>query len=121
MRDKPIQRVELTEFYDVSIFCPFCGQCIMDMDPQGEDPIKACPHTLFLATDEGFEYRSKRFDENLGLEGMDESKIPMPESGLDGLTDQVAIVDSIKFALYAGAPAGLGAYVGFAPEPLEDE
>jgi hypothetical protein len=70
---------------------------------------------LFIAHDEGFEYRSPRFDENLGLINVTDEDIDLPEKGIDGLTDEVAMADAIKFASYVGPPSGFGSYVGFAP------
>lgn len=112
---KRIQRVELNKYYDVSIYCPFCGQKVVDMEAQGDEMTLPCPHTIFIANDEGFEYRSELFDKSLGLVGVDNDKIQLPESGIDGLTDQLSISDAIKLAAYVGPPSGLGSYVGFAP------
>lgn len=114
-----IQRVELNKFYEHSIFCPFCGAKVIDMEAAGKDggevAVNACIHTLFVAHDEGFEYRSERFDADAGILGIADEGIELPEHGYDGLTDQVAIADSIKFASYVGMPSGFGSYVGFAP------
>jgi len=115
---KQIQRVELNEFYNVSIFCPFCGQKVINHDSStvgDEDMVAPCRHTLFVANDEGFEYRSNLFNENVGLAGVDDDDIEVPEDGIDGLTDQVSISDSVKIATYVGPPGGTGSYVGFAP------
>jgi len=112
---RAIQRVELTKHYEVSIFCPFCGQKVVDMEAEGEYMTHPCAHTLFIAHDEGFEYRSGLFDEALGLVGIDSDDIELPEHGIDGLTDRASIADSVKFAAYVGPPSGFGSYVGFAP------
>ena len=57
-----IQRVELNKFYNASIHCPFCGVKIIDTEAaeSGADPTNPCPHTLFVAHDEGFEYWKDR-------------------------------------------------------------
>ena len=115
---RKIQRVELNKFYDVSIFCPFCGQMVVNYDSSLADDaemVTPCRHTLFVAHDEGFEYRSGLFNENVGLVGVDDDDIDLPEEGVDGLTDQVSITDSMKFAAYVGPPGGMGSYIGFAP------
>lgn len=78
-------------------------------------PVNPCPHTLFMAHDEGFEYRSDRFDVNMSLSGIEDDEIETGDKGYDGLTDKVSIADSIKFASYVGAPSFFGSYVGFAP------
>jgi hypothetical protein len=113
-----IQRVELNKFYDISIYCPFCGAKVIDMEAANsgkEVHTNPCRHTLFIAHDEGSEYRSPRFDENLGLVDVTSEDIDLPEKGIDGLTDEVAVADAIKFASYVGPPSGFGSYVGFAP------
>jgi hypothetical protein len=117
MQAEKIQKVELNIFYDISLFCPFCGTKVVDVQAGelGGNPINPCSHTLFIVTDEGVEFRSERFNENLGLTDIDDDDIELPERGWDGLTDQVAIQDAIKIASYVPAPSGLGAYVGFAP------
>jgi len=82
-----IQRVELNTFYYVSIYCPFCGAKVVDMEAaaSGEEVhTSPCRHTLF-------------------------------EKGIDGFTDEVAVADAIKFASYVDPPSGFGSYVGFAP------
>ena len=80
---KKIQRVELNKFYNASIHCPFCGVKIIDTEAaeSGADPTNPCPHTLFVAHDEGFEYRSPRFDENLGLTNTSKEEIEFPDKG----------------------------------------
>lgn len=80
--------------------------------PSGFD---ACPHTLFFAHDEGFEYRSPRFDEAAGIVGVEDEDLDLPAKGIDGLTDSVVIDDAVKFAAYVGSPSFFGTYVGFAP------
>jgi hypothetical protein len=47
---------------DISFFCPFCGAKISDVkagEAAGEYA-NPCPHTLFIADDEGFELRFRR-------------------------------------------------------------
>jgi hypothetical protein len=77
-----------------------------------------CQHTLFVATDEGFEYRSKRFNEHMALPDNQESRPELPEDneyGFDGFTSGVCIPGAVKYACYTPAPGCLGAYFGFAP------
>lgn len=114
-----IQRFELNRFYDHSLFCPFCGQKVLDheagRDGRSEDIVRPCEHTLFVAHDEGFEYRSPRFDADRKIEDVEYEDPEFPNVGLDALTDQVTIQDSLKIAAYVGAPSGFGSYAGFAP------
>ena len=114
-----IQRVELNTFYWVSIFCPFCGQKVVGFEESEEVHTNPCDHTLFVAHDLGFEYRSHRFNENLGITdvGDDDVLEQFDENiaGYDGITDLVDMPDSVKFAAYVGPPSGEGSYCGFAP------
>ena len=114
-----IQRVELRAFYHVSIFCPFCGKKVVDnqaaAEGDEEGAVNSCRHTLFVAHDEGFEYRSPRFDDDLGIAGLEAFEEGFPEGDLDTVTDRVSITDAVKFAAYSGPPGEMGSYVGFAP------
>jgi hypothetical protein len=114
---KNIQRVEITSNYGTSIFCPFCGQKVSNTEAgdAGEEWVNPCAHTLFVAHDEAFEYRSERFNVQLNLPE-DGDDIELPDKGIDGLTDQASFNDAIKFAAYVGPPSFFGSYVGFASE-----
>lgn len=114
-----IHRTELNTFYYTPVHCPFCGTRVMGADPEDETGITACPHTLFIAHDTAFEYRSGRLDKNLDLDGLSEREIEEKwtanEGGIDAFTDQVTLADAIKVAAYAPAPSAYGSYYGFAP------
>lgn len=95
-----IQRVELNEKYDVSIYCPFCGGIVLNQQQEEDitELITPCKHTLFIAHDIGFEYRSEQFNENLGIENKDDDEITGDEfGGYDGLTDKVSIISRSNF------------------------
>lgn len=117
--DNFIQRVELIAYYYYPIHCPFCGARVMGADSEDETSIDACPHTLFIAHDTAFEYRSERFDRNIHLAGLSEKDVEnrwtAEENGIDGFTNKVTLPDAIKFAAYAPAPSAYGSYYGFAP------
>lgn len=110
---KKIQRIELNKIYDCDVHCLFCGAKVIDYQ-DSENPIHPCVHTLFVASDEGFEYRSDLFNQLVK-----DQKIPDDNDenfdGYDAMTDLVEVTDSIKVAQYVGPPSGFGAYVGFAP------
>lgn len=114
-----IQRTELKTYYYTPVHCPFCGTRVMGADPVDETRITACVHTLFIAHDTAFEYRSERLDRNLNLNGLTEQEVEArwlgKEGGVDGLTNQVTLADAIKIAAYAPAPSAYGSYYGFAP------
>ena len=116
---KLIQRTELKTFYYTPVHCPFCGVRVMGADPVDETRITACPHTLFIAHDTAFEYRSARLDEHLQLDGLSEQQVAArwqgDTRGIDGFTDTISLPDAIKVAAYAPAPSPYGSYYGFAP------
>ena len=112
---KAIQRLELKAYYWVPVHCPFCGIRVMGADPVDETLMTPCAHTLFIAHDEGFEYRAGRLDENLGIQGVANDDIAGRGEGIDALTDKVKLPDAVKVAAYAEAQAGFGSYYGFAP------
>ncbi len=116
---KAIQRTELKTIYYTPVHCPFCGTRVIGADPVDETRVTACPHTLFIAHDMAFEYRSVQFNKNLSLNGLTDNEVEerwLGESGgIDGFTDQVTIPDAIKIAAYTPAPSAYGSYYGFAP------
>ena len=113
---KKISRVELCVWYQSPIHCPFCGVKVLDAyNEENDGPfLEACKHTLFVAHDEGFEYRSPAFDENLGFDGLDNDSI-LSKGSPDKITDLITIPDAVKFAAYVGPPSFFGSYVGFDP------
>jgi hypothetical protein len=101
--------------YINSIYCMFCGKEVIG-DPESRKPkdmVSPCSHTLFVATDEGFEYRSPRFNLDTGLEENDVDAWPdLGDHSYDSFTDLVNIENSIKLTM---DDYNIGAYVGFAP------
>lgn len=99
-----MQRVELTNYEEMNIHCPFCGKPNIS-----DDGISECEHTLFISTDEGgFEYVSPKleFDKDVDLD----------EQSMDEFTDGIEYPNSVKFAIYDPAPSFFGAYIGFSAE-----
>ena len=103
--------------HTATIFCPFCGVEALNFEKgdAGEDYFKVCPHTLFVAHDEAFEFRSERFNSALDISGVDNDELDLPEHGIDGLTSQISLSGAVKFAGYVPAPSFFGTYIGFAP------
>lgn len=103
--------------HTATIHCPFCGKEVVNPEKAsiGEDYFSVCPHTLFVAHDEAFEYRSDLFDAAVAITGIENDDIELPEHGIDGLTSQVKIDGAVKFSSYVPAPSFFGTYVGFAP------
>lgn len=108
------------------VVCPVCGfvACPGADDPDWQfDPESGvCGHTLFVATDHGFSYRSRIYNAHMGLP---DDQDPEPclgdgdASNLDAYTSRVGIPGAVKIAAYAPAPSFFGVYYGFAPTPPE--
>lgn len=116
-----IQRVEIN--HDItSVYCPFCGKNVSpQIDASSAIPIDPCPHTLFIAHDVDFEYRSEYYDQIMGITGVASDSIDLGENGIDQFTDQLALRDAVKFACYQQAPSFLGTYWGFVSRPSSEE
>ncbi len=119
------ETIKITEILPSEpIFCPFCGLQAYPGD-EAEDwtfdaATDVCEHTIFVATDAGFEYRASRFNDHMGLPDDQDPEPDFPEdgedsTGYDGFTSKVSIPGSVKFASYTPAPSFFGVYYGFAP------
>ena len=78
-----------------------------------------CDHTLFVATDYGFAYRSSEFNRLVGLPDDGEPEPDLLASnkhGYDGYTSALSIPGAIKIASYTPAPSFFGVFYGFAPQ-----
>lgn len=98
-----MQKVEFDDF-DHPLHCPFCGH--KTLWEGGSSP---CEHTLYIATDYGLDYCSKRIKKGPLVKEAE-------ESGWDEATDELEYDESVKFTLYLG---GFGAYVGYAAPSSE--
>lgn len=127
---RTIQKVTFPgDEFGPKLHCPFCGHKVIDQTaPTGAEMTSPCPHTLFITTDEGYEYMAPRFVENLAERGLsptpddletDEEYLEWDEMGYSGVTDRVTLPGAIKFDLYTPPPGGLSAYIGFAPLPKD--
>ncbi len=113
-KDSVIQRLQLTD-YRGALHCPFCGKkVIAASDLEVGDRLSPCPHTLFVATDLGFEFKGKTL-KSLGLEADSCEQV-----GYDSCTDQLPVKDCIKFVIHAAGPTFFVTYVGFCPVVPEE-
>lgn len=109
-----VQRIELRQFYDANIHCPFCGAKVMlgraEGDEAGSMIGTPCEHTLFIGHHVDLEYRSRLFNEHLGLTDEDD----LHGENIDEITDRVTLADAIKIVCQPMPNSGAEAYVGFA-------
>ncbi len=96
-----MQTVYLSQVLVSILHCPFCGQEVMDEEKAPD--LNPCLHTLFLGTDEGFEYASDRFVDTWSdfLDG------GFRESDIHTPMRELQIADSICFALESVPPSML--------------
>jgi hypothetical protein len=107
-----IQKIEM-QSNELPLHCPVCGQCILTGSGDKQDVLNPCKHTLFVANDEGFEYRSNLFDKVKEIEGTKLNQVDIGDQGIDHFTDAFELKNTIKFAFYEPAPRFFGVYVGF--------
>lgn len=112
-RKPKIQRVELSND-SLPLHCPFCGAIAHESDENWGEEVSPCKHVLFIAHDEGFEYRSDRFNVLMNISEQDDFAPGQGKHGYDGFTDKVPLADAIKFAYYVPAPSFFGVYIGLA-------
>jgi len=122
-----IQNIDLTEFYDVNIHCPFCGDKVIDYGAENSDEagVLPCKHTLYIASEEAWEYQSETFNKHLGLVGVDLNEVglgkdELPEKYKDlfsnfELIEKIKIPDSLNISQHVGPPAMMVGYIGFYP------
>lgn len=84
----PVNKLVLENWWAQPIHCPFCGEAL-----QPDDQV-SCKHLLYVIAAGNFLFRSKRFDEALGIEP--ESGVLWPEfteaeSSIHGCPYDVAI------------------------------
>jgi hypothetical protein len=106
-----IQRIEVP-WNSEAIYCPFCTQKVMDFDlglPEGSN-MTPCSHTIFIATDYGFEYTSTWFGNFIAAEQIYRES---EDESIDVLTDDICLPTAVKYARYQPAPNFFGDYFGF--------
>ena len=108
-----IQKLEVD--YGTPILCPICSHCVFDENKE-DLSFSPCLHTIFIATDEGIEYKTSLFENNLKHIGVSIEPDAMFESdeSWDSLTDKLTINGYIKISCYVGGRFS-GAYYGFSP------
>jgi hypothetical protein len=98
------------------ILCPICNHCVLD-EKSEEPSLSTCSHTIFIATDEGIEYKTSLFENNLKDLGINIESDEWYESdeSWESLTEKLTIKGLILISIYVGPPSFFGTYCGFAP------
>lgn len=88
-----------------NIICPYCNAVLADKEePEG---FEVCEHTIFVATDHGFEFVREDYQAIIN----DENRIQKKQN-YDTYTSNLEI-EGIRIADYVPAPSFMGAYWGF--------
>ena len=77
----------------------FCGNKVISVEDEGYDVnYSPCIHTLFVATDDGFVYRSELFDQNMNIVGIEESNILDSDysESIDFYTDKCSLLTHVS-------------------------
>jgi hypothetical protein len=95
--------------------CPICNEVVIDLAPT-PPTMTPCKHTLFIATDHGFEFCDDRTKENLNIpkDADPNEYAEKHDERYDGLTSSITIQNSKKITVREDFPYGSeGAYFGF--------
>lgn len=111
---------KIEQIWPTKVFCPFCNQQIQSIDDEeGNYDYKICEHTIFIAHDEGFEFRTDEVNKLLKInpktDGL-EIEVPDGIPGFDGFTDLIDIEGGVKIATYDDCARPEGIYFGFQPK-----
>jgi len=107
-----MQSIQIDYFEDVTIlYCLFCGSEILS----DGGAVKHCPHTLFVATDDGYEYMAERVqamlpDVDVDFDDDDDESFAERLKKIDGLPSDAFFIES-----YGPPIIPQGMYIGFAP------
>lgn len=123
MKNLKMQCVALEADNENPIHCPFCGIKIArgaNEEEMGEWIVGHCEHLLFAAVDggDGYEYRSKRFDDALEAvmsKKTDEERDEFIDDNIEEVASIIEIPNAFMFQSSMRPPAALTSYVGFAP------
>lgn len=110
-----MDKIEVIEIdhYVESIECPICSETVAILPQDDEAILTPCDHTLFVATDYGYEYASDKYNDHVGV--LRENDDFDEFSNIDAFTSKVSLKGSVKYASYTPSPGCLGVYYGFAP------
>lgn len=116
MKHATIQQIQLSD--EFSLHCIYCGKQILHEEAENaEDYLTPCEHVLYVATDEGFEYRSEFMNKMYGWEGLDYEAVNLRiNSNIGRFIKRIKLNEAINFD-FGCAPACLSSYIGFWKDP----
>lgn len=95
-----------------NVICPYCKVVVHERDGDITD-WEVCKHTIFLATDEGFEYVREDMKELINKESA------KGKGGFDSYTDNLSI-EGVRIASYSSPPGCFGIYWGFVADNIKN-
>ena len=124
-----IKSVELNYFaiFGDPIFCLYCGKQIFNPnavfpDEKGEyekgEYFNPCPHVIFWAGDDGYEYKNESFKDVLPPFDIDLDPLEDPNDPLHLFVNRILETkdlpdDSLMIEMYSPSPSFAGHYMGF--------
>ncbi len=102
-----MKRISVKDKDGLQIFCPFCGVVAIS-----NDGLETCKHTLFHASDEGFEYirGDLPFD----------TEVDMGHDNMDEFLKKIEFSESVQFTVCQPSPSFFCGYVAFSSMTSKD-
>jgi hypothetical protein len=101
--------IQLNDDGEVKLFCPFCGKKVIDPEKEWDE----CPHTLFIATNEGgFEHISPKIEINEEFDQPEDED--EDELSLDEYIETIEHPEAVCFEI--AQFSGFSAFIGFGKE-----
>jgi len=98
-----MEKIELIDKDGLEIFCPFCGHlCLSNKIYE----LSQCEHTLYHASDEGFEFVSDKLDFD--------KDVDLDDQAIYEFLDNLKHPNSFEFRICQPAPSGFCGYLAFA-------
>lgn len=99
-------------------YCPFCKKMVINPEQFDDEEawLDVCEHTLFVAHDHGFSYRSEKFDTTLHVTGLADEEFDLPGKTWTETVDFFNIEGTVLVEAYQPAPCFEGSYIAFTPE-----
>jgi hypothetical protein len=90
------------------ILCPYCKVILVNQEEEVD--FQLCEHTIFVASDYGFEYVREDYEHICSLD--------LDASNIDSFTKNLP-VNGIRLVQYSSPPGLLGAYWGFVEKGIK--
>ena len=103
-----MKMIELQSSDTFELFCPFCGERAI-----GGDELSTCKHTLFHASQHGFEFVSDTPQMNALSKQFNET---IDDVDIEQLIAETDYPNAVCFIINQPAPSGFAGYVAFSDQ-----